>query len=338
MLIRTDFNLKPFNTFGLNCLAKQLCVVNSADILEELFRGGILQENSLLILGEGSNLLFTKNFEGLVLLNQIFGKEIINEDDDYIYLKVKGGENWSSFVDYTVNESWGGIENLSLIPGTVGAAPVQNIGAYGAELRDVLEEVEAFDLENGELKIFSNTECAFDYRDSIFKSGFKGRYFITSVLLKLHKKPLLNISYASLKKKFEGRNADEINIKEVSDAVKEIRRSKLPDPKQLGNAGSFFKNPIVPFYKVQELAASYPEIPFYKVDEENYKIAAGWLIEKAGWKGKRIGDAGVNEKQALVLVNYGEATGEEIYKLSQKICESVYLKFKINLLPEVNIR
>lgn len=337
MLIKTDFCLKPFNTFGISLFARQLCVIGFPTDLEELYEEGKLNDEPILILGEGSNILFTKHYEGLVLLNQFRRMEVMQEDDHWVYLKVNGGENWSALVDYTINQGWGGLENLSLIPGTVGAAPVQNIGAYGVELKDVLVKVEAFDLKMGVSIIFSKEECAFDYRSSIFKTKFKGRFFILSITLKLSKQPKLNLSYVPLKKVFENRDPQSIQLQEVSNVVKEIRRSKLPDPDKLGNAGSFFKNPIVPFAKIKDLIADYPGMPFYKIDAQNYKVAAGWLIEKAGWKGKRIGDAGVHEKQALVLVNYGKATGEEIFKLSEKIQESVRAKFGIAIEREVTV-
>lgn len=337
MLIKTDFCLKPFNTFGIRVFARQLCVVGLPTDLVELHSEGYLNNNSILILGEGSNILFTKHYEGLVLLNQLRKIEVVEEDEHWIYLKVKGGENWSALVDYTVNQGWGGLENMSLIPGTVGAAPVQNIGAYGVELHNVLVEVEAFDMQKGNTVIFSNQECGFGYRSSIFKTKFKGRFFILSVILKLSKQPKLKLDYAPLKKTFEKRDIETVQLGEVSKAVKEIRRSKLPDPEKLGNAGSFFKNPVVTFSKIEKLVARCPEMPFFIVDELNYKIAAGWLIEKAGWKGKRVGDAGVHKDQALVLVNYGVATGEEIFNLSEKILKSVYQEFGIELEREVTV-
>jgi len=337
MKIKRDFDLKPYNTFGISISARTLFEVKSAAELTDLLKDSLGNENRVLILGEGSNILFTKDIDGIVLLNQIEGKEVIQEDDREVYLKVFSGESWSDLVDFTVKNNWGGLENLSLIPGTVGAAPVQNIGAYDVELKDILDEVEAFSISTGDFRVFKNIDCRFAYRDSIFKSTFKGQYFITAVVLRLSKKPILNLTYAPLKKKFEGRKKDDISISEISNAVKVIRRSKLPDPRQLGNAGSFFKNPVVPFSKVEELVKVYPEIPFYKMDEENFKIAAGWLIEKAGWKGKRIGDAGVHEKQALVLVNYGKATGREIYDLSEQIKVLVNSKFGVELEKEVTV-
>jgi len=336
MQISRKISLKPYNTFGIEVNAKQFGVINSVDdLLTSLAL--IRAEEKLLILGSGSNILFTKNFIGLVLHNRIPGKEIVRKNDDEIILKVNSGENWSDLVDYTVDNGWGGIENLSLIPGTVGAAPVQNIGAYGVELSEVLIAVEAIEISTGEIHQFANIDCEFSYRSSIFKTQLKGRFFILSVLLKLSKNPILNLGYAPLKSAFKGKDEHEISVKEVSEQVKSIRQSKLPDAGEIGNAGSFFKNPVVPFSKIEELIVRFPEMPFYKVDDENYKIAAGWLIEKGGWKGKRIGDVGVHDKQALVLVNYGNASGNEIYQLSQKIKESVKEKFDVEIIPEVTV-
>lgn len=331
-----NYNLKHHNTFGISISADTVIMIDHAAELDEIYRMQF-DKNSLLILGQGSNILFTKTYSGVVLLNHIKGKEIIREDGDHVYLKVYSGEIWSDLVDYTVLKGWGGLENLSLIPGTVGAAPVQNIGAYGVEIKESLLRVEAFDLLEGKLVTFPNEACGFGYRDSIFKSSVKGRYFILAIQLKLSKNPLLNLSYAPLQKKFEGRLAQDIKLAEFSEAVKEIRRSKLPDPSLLGNAGSFFKNPVVKFDKIKEIAKTFPEVPFYKLDEENYKLAAGWLIEKSGWKGKRIKDAGVHKNQALVLVNYGHASGVEIYKLSEKVKSAVYMQFGVSLEREVTV-
>jgi UDP-N-acetylmuramate dehydrogenase len=337
MLIKENFNLRSYNTFGVDCIARQLVEINEIDDLYSLFRQKYLKVSSLLILGEGSNVLFTKNFDGLVIKNSLQGKEIVSQTDDKICLKIKGGENWSDFVDFTVEKGFGGVENLSLIPGTVGAAPIQNIGAYGVELRDMLITVEVFDLKTGEIREFSNSECEFGYRTSIFKTKYKGRFLVVSIVLKILTKPILNLRYAPLQKTFRERSPDTISVREVSEAVKSIRRSKLPDPSQLGNAGSFFKNPVVSFHKVEELISIFPDMPFYKVDDQNFKVAAGWLIEKSGWKGKRIGDAGVHDKQALVIVNYGKASGLEIFNLSQKVRQSVYDQFGIQLEREVTV-
>lgn len=337
MLIKKDFCLKPFNTFGVRAFARRLAVIGSLSDLEELYQDKLLNNDDTFILGEGSNVLFTKHYEGLILLNQIRKMEVLKENSDWVYLKVNGGENWTNLVDYTVDKGWGGLENLSLIPGTVGAAPVQNIGAYGVEVKDIIESVSAYDMLTGKTVSFLNDECGFGYRNSIFKSSQKGRYFILNVVFRLSKKPVLNLEYAPLKKKFENRDTESISLKELSEAIKEIRLSKLPEPEKLANAGSFFKNPVIAFSKIKELLAVYPDMPFYKVSEENYKLAAGWLIEKAGWKGRRIGDAGVHEKQALVIVNYGKATGKEIYFISKEIQSSVEEKFGVNLVREVTV-
>jgi UDP-N-acetylmuramate dehydrogenase len=336
MQIIENTSLKAFNTFGIDVRAKLFGIIeNTGDVQACL---PLMKEvNRLLLIGSGSNILFTADFDGLVLVNRILGKKILVENEDEVLLQVYGGENWSDLVDFTVEQGWGGLENLSLIPGTVGAAPVQNIGAYGVELKETLVWVEAIDLNSGKVIRLTNTDCGFSYRSSIFKTTFKGRYLILSVQFKLTKKPVLNLSYGPLKAAFAEKNVEEVSVKQVSEAVKSIRRSKLPDPEELGNAGSFFKNPVVPFSKIQELIVDYPEMPFYKVDEEKFKLAAGWLIEKSGWKGKRIGDAGVHEKQALVLVNYGKATGGEIYKLALKIVNSVKDQFGVTLETEVTI-
>lgn len=302
---------------------------------------GFLEANKnlekVLVVGSGSNLLFTKDYDGFVLLNEIKGVKIIAESDSEVIVKVGGGENWSDFVDYTISKGWGGLENLSLIPGTVGAAPVQNIGAYGVELNEVLVSLEAIDIETGDTLAFANEDCEFEYRTSIFKTRLKGRFVILNVLFRLMKTPELTLDYAPLKKYFSDREKDSISIREVGEAVKQIRRSKLPDPDEIGNAGSFFKNPVVRFSKIEELMSKFPDIPFYKVDDGNFKLAAGWLIEKSGWKGKRIGDAGVHNKQALVLVNYGKASGKDIADLAIQVQNSVKDQFGIALETEVTI-
>lgn len=336
MQITENTSLKIYNTFGIEARAKLFGIIeNSGDVQTCLPL--IKEANQTLLIGSGSNILFTSDFDGLVLVNRILGKKVVVENEDEVLLRVYGGENWSDLVDFTVEQGWGGIENLSLIPGTVGAAPVQNIGAYGVELKESLVSLEAVDLNSGEVIQLTNEDCGFSYRSSIFKTTFKGRFLILSVLFKLFKKPTLNLSYGPLKAAFAERNEDEVSVKEVSEAVKSIRRSKLPDPEELGNAGSFFKNPVVPFSKLEKLVAQFPDVPFYKVDDKNFKLAAGWLIEKSGWKGKRFGDAGVHEKQALVLVNYGNASGKEVYELSEKIKESVKSNFGIILETEVTI-
>jgi len=337
MIIEKNSNLKELNTFGVEARADMLVTVESIEDMESLFDQGLLNDSRFLVLGEGSNVLFTCDYHGLILRNRLSGIEIVEEDDDDVFIRVAAGENWSELVDYTVKRHWGGLENLSLIPGSAGAAPVQNIGAYGVELKDVLDCVEVFDFQTGEKKSFSVRQCELGYRSSIFKTRLKGRYMITSIVLKLTKVPELNLGYTPLKSYFNNRPQESISLKEVSDAVKSIRRTKLPDPEVLGNAGSFFKNPVVPFSKIEELAGRFPEMPFYKVDDDNYKVAAGWLIENSGWKGKRMGDAGVHEKQALVLVNYGRAGGKEIMQLAGKIQDDIFEKYGIQLEREVTV-
>ena len=292
-----------------------------------------------LILGEGSNVLFLNDFHGLILLNRIKGKKIIRETDNDIILRVKAGENWHELVMWAVENNYGGIENLALIPGNAGTAPVQNIGAYGREIKDVLEQVTAIDMKTGKRIVFSNRDCAFGYRHSIFKEPEnKGRYYITEIDLRLTKPPHpLYTEYGSLRKKLLEKNITSPTIKSIAEAVIEIRRSKLPDPEKIGNAGSFFKNPVISENKFRHLISRYPAMPRYRLNKNRVKIPAGWLIEKAGLKGYREGDAGVHEKQALVLVNYGNATGQQIFDLSEKIIRIVREKFDILLQREVNV-
>lgn len=335
MLTDKNADLKALNTFGIEAKADMVVTVESIEDMESLFNEGLFNDNGFLVLGEGSNVLFTGDYHGLIIRNRLSGIEIVEEDDDDVFLRVAAGENWSGLVDYTVKRHWGGLENLSLIPGSVGAAPVQNIGAYGVELKDVLDCVEVFDFQTGERKTFSLRRCELGYRSSIFKTRLKGRYMITNIILKLTKVPELNLGYTPLRSYFKNRPLESISLKEVSDAVKSIRRSKLPDPEVLGNAGSFFKNPIMTFEKVNQLKSRFSGIPFFAMGNDKYKIAAGWLIEQCGWKGKRVGDAGVYDRQALVLVNYGHAAGKQIYDLSQQIVASVHEQFGITLEREV---
>lgn len=337
MLIKKDFCLRPFNTFGIQVEARKAAVITSVHDLQELYQNGDLYDQRILILGEGSNILFTEHFEGLVLVNQFRKKHIVAETDDIILFQVNGGEFWSSLVDYTVDKDWYGLENLSLIPGTVGAAPVQNIGAYGVELKDVMESLEAFDLKSGKIVQFKNSDCNFSYRSSIFKEEYKNRFFILNVTFRLNKKPLYKLDYGPLREAFANVEESKITIKQISECVKSIRRSKLPEPEILRNAGSFFKNPVVDAEKFRTLIDSFPEIPHYKLPGNRIKVPAGWLIEQCGWKGKRIGEVGVHEKQALVLVNYGKAEGKEILALATSIQNSVHEKFGVSLEREVNV-
>ena len=308
--------------------------VNTVDELKSVL---LENTNELLILGGGSNMLFTNNFSGLVVKNNLKGIDVIAENNDEIVLKVGAGEVWHEFVMFCVEKNWSGIENLSLIPGTVGASPMQNIGAYGVEVKDVITEVEALDLEGFSIQKFSNTQCEFDYRSSIFKTTQKGKYFITSVTFRLSKKAKINSSYGAIEDELKNMGVINPTIKDISKAVINIRTSKLPDPKEIGNSGSFFKNPIISFAKKNELLEKNPSMPYYLQNNGTFKVAAGWLIEACGWKGKRIEDYGVHAKQALVLVNYGGATGYQIYQLSEEIIKSVQNTFGIELEREVNI-
>jgi UDP-N-acetylmuramate dehydrogenase len=337
MIIKEDFCLKPFNTFGLEIMAQKLTIIASLQELQELHRNGELSKSKVLILSKGSNILFTNNFKGLVLLNQIWGKEVIKEDEENVYLKVSSGEFWPSLVEFTIENGWGGLENMTDIPGKMGAAPIQNIGAYGAELKDVLVSLEAFDLNTGETVEFTNAECRFSYRNSIFKNKYKNKYFITSVVLKLSKNPQLNLSYKPLADAFADKKINDITISDVSKKVAEIRDSKLPNPDKLKNAGSFFKNPVVDEITLASLKSKYPTIPSFTSVNGQYKLPAAWLIEQCGWKGKRKGNVGVYEKQALVIVNYDKATGMEIFNFVKSIQKSVAVKFGVRLIMEVNV-
>ncbi len=335
MKIEQNFDLSKLNTFGVKVFAKFFVEINSKQELEELFSLSEFKDNNKLFLGGGSNILFTQDFNGIVVLNKLKGIEILSEDNNSVLVYSMSGEVWHDLVLFAVNREYWGIENLSFIPGTVGGAPMQNIGAYGAELKSTLESVEAYNVESGEKKIFSKEECLLGYRDSIFKNELKNKYFISAITLRLNKIENKNISYKILSD-FLLKNKIEIkSVKDISDAVIEIRRSKLPDPKVIGNAGSFFKNVFVEREDLENLIKKYPNLPYFE-DGESVKIPAGWLIEECGWKGKRLGNVGVHDKQALVLVNYGGATGGEIKTLATQIINSVYEKFGFTLVPEVN--
>jgi len=342
MEILKNYNLSKLNTFGIEAKAKFFVEVKSETDLLELFNLPDFKNNQKIFLGGGSNILFIKDFNGIIVLNKLKGIEIIKEDSESVWIRSMGGELWNGLVTFAVNNKYWGIENLALIPGTVGAAPIQNIGAYGVEVKDALENVEAYDVENGEKKIFSKEECELGYRESVFKNKLKGKYFIGAVILKLSKTPKPNISYQILSDSLKENNIEVKNSKDVSDVISEIRKKKLPDPKVTGNAGSFFKNVLVPLSRLRELLQAYPNTPYFE-DNEIIKIPTGWLIEQCGpesgisWKGYRMGNVGVHEKQALILVNYGGATGEEIIELANKIKTSVKEKFDLELVPEVNI-
>ena len=337
MTLQENISLKPYNTFGIDVTARLFTSFQTTEELTEILDYKLQKANGKLILGGGSNVLFTKDFDGLVLKNEIKGIELVKEDEDNIYVKAGAGENWHQFVLHCLQQNYAGVENLSLIPGNVGASPMQNIGAYGVEIKDVFHELEAFHLEEKTLQKFSLEDCQFGYRESVFKRKHKGEFVIASVTYRLNKKPQFNTSYGAINHELESMNVKELSIQAISQAVINIRSSKLPDWKIIGNAGSFFKNPTIPAAQFNTLKSSFPTIPSFPFDGDNIKVPAGWLIEQCGWKGHREGDAGCYDKQALVLVNYGKAKGEEIYSLSEKIIASVKQKFEIELEREVNI-
>ncbi len=335
-MLERNVSLKPYNTFGLNVQAKMMARVGSVADLQTILTDSSLKNEARFILGGGSNILLTKDVESLVIKNEVSGINLISEDDKSYFIKSGAGVVWHQLVMHCIKNGYAGIENLSLIPGNVGAAPMQNIGAYGVELKDVFQSLEAVEMESGEVQTFSAEACEFGYRESVFKRKLKGQFVITSVTLKLKKSAKLNTSYGAIEQELDRLAIDSPTIKDVSQAVINIRQSKLPDPKELGNSGSFFKNPIVPTSKFEELKSRHPNIPGYPVGE-NTKLAAGWLIEQCGWKGKVVGNTGSHAKQALVLVNYGNATGVEIFNLSEKIMKSVYDTFGVQLEREVNV-
>ncbi len=338
MHIAENISLRPFNSFGIDVYARSFAGFSSTAELTELITGSsIFTRYPLLILGGGSNILFTKDFDGLVLKNELKGIGLVNEDDAHYYIKAQAGENWHRFVLYCIEHNYAGIENLSLIPGNVGASPMQNIGAYGVEIKDVFHELQAFHLETGSIQTFGLNDCGFGYRESVFKKKYKDQFVILNVTFRLKKQPVFNTSYGVIEEELNKMQVHELSIRAISDAVINIRSSKLPDPAIVGNAGSFFKNPVVPKSQYEELRKSFPSIPGYTANNEQIKIAAGWLIEQCGWKGYRKGDAGCYTRQALVLVNYGNAKGSEIFALSTSIIESVSAKFNVQLEREVNI-
>ena len=336
MKIKKSYNLSKLNTFGVGAYAKFFAEVNTEAELEELFRSPEFKSNEKIFLGGGSNLLLTRDWPGIAVLNNLKGIEVLKEEGESVVLRAMGGEIWHDLVEFAATRGYWGIENLSLIPGSVGAAPMQNIGAYGAELRNTLVSVEACEIDTGKKKIFTREECALGYRDSIFKNELKGKYFISAVTLMLGKVGQPNAGYKVLKEYLEKNKIIPQSPKDISDAVAAIRRSKLPDPKIIGNAGSFFKNVFVEKAEFQKLQKDYPDISHFE-DEGKIKIPAAWLIERAGWKGQRRGKVGVHEKQALVLVNYGGASGRELLELARDIIASVQDKFGLTLTPEVNI-
>jgi len=367
MQILKNYDLTKLNTFGIKAEADFFVEIKNEEDFLELAKTDEFKNNQKLFLGGGSNVLFTKDFNGIVILNRLKGIEILKENEENVWIKGNGGEWWNDLVLFSVDRGYWGMENLSLIPGTVGATPVQNIGAYGVEVKDIIEKVEACEINTGKKRVFINEECEFGYRDSIFKNKLKGQYFITSVIFKLNKEPNKNANYKALQDYLEKNKIEIKSSKDVSEAVANVRKSKLPDPREIGNAGSFFKNVYVNKEKLDELLKEYPTMPYFREDEmlnpvrsrphqqmsatvtsgrpasNGIKIPAGWLIEQcnplngASWKGERIGNVGVYEKQALVIVNYGGATAKEIVNLMNQIIESVYKKFGLKLNPEVNL-
>lgn len=334
--IRSQVSLLPYNSFALSVKAAYYAEINQIEDLQTLAATSIFTEQRRLLLGGGSNVLFLKDFEGLVLKIQLKGIEIIQEDAHEVLVRVGAGENWHQFVLFCISKDWAGVENLSLIPGTVGAAPMQNIGAYGVELQEVFDSLQAWHLEEHQFYTFDKASCRFGYRESVFKHKYKDKFLITDVTFRLSKVPRFNVSYGALQETLRAQGVEQLSLKAVSDAVVAIRSSKLPNPAEIGNAGSFFKNPTITQAHLEALRQTYPQLPSYPAAEGSAKVPAAWLIEQCGWKGKRIGDIGVHPKQALVLVNYGQGSGQAIADLAQEIAESVWKRFEIRLVPEVN--
>lgn len=330
-----DHPLRELNSFHFDVRANKYCECKSINDIREVLSSPGLSGEPVLVLGEGSNILFSGDFKGLIIRPLILGREIVREDRDFVWIKAGAGENWDDFVAWTTAWGYGGIENLSLIPGSVGSAPIQNIGAYGVELEQFIQEVSAIDVQTGQKLTFEKESCRFGYRDSIFKQEWKGKCIISSITLRLSKKPELNLSYHMVAEKMA--NTGKNDIETLRQVIIEIRRSKLPDPDETGNAGSFFKNPVVAAEKYEKLLAENPELPSYPAPGGTRKLPAAWLIDHCGWKGKRLGDAGTWPNQPLVLVNYGKATGKEILDLASRIEDNVEEKFSIRLEKEVNV-
>ena len=335
MKIQENLSLKPYNTFGIDKKAEFFTIISSIEQLKEGLSWAKERKLPVFILGGGSNILLTQDIKGLVIKVELKGIQVLSEDENQVLVEVGAGVIWHDWVVYALEKNWAGIENLSLIPGTVGASPMQNIGAYGVEIKEVFHQLSALHRETFEIESFDLAACKFGYRESVFKHDLKDQYIITSVIFKLHKTPEFRVDYGAIQDVLREKGIKKLSIQAVSDAVIEIRRSKLPDPKEIGNAGSFFKNPTIPNEQFEKLKSSYPTLPGYP-GNEGVKVPAGWLIEQSGWKGKRMGEVGVHAKQALVLVNYGEGTGEEIKHLSEQVRSTVKDKFGIDLIPEVN--
>ncbi len=337
MKVLKNISLKNLNTFGVDVKSKYFVEVYSEEELKQVLNSEEFPHQQKLILGSGSNILFTKDFDGLIIKNSISGIKLLDEDSNKVIVEAGAGVIWDELVKYCIDKNIGGIENLSYIPGMVGAAPIQNIGAYGQELEDTFYELNGIYVDNCETKNFNKSECSFSYRNSIFKNELKNKFVITSVRLKLNNNPDANFSYNPVKEEVEKRNIKHPTIKDIREIVIDIRKNKLPDPVEIGNAGSFFKNPVVAKEKFKVLEKEYPDLKYFFIDDYNIKIPAAWLIEKCGWKGKRIGDAGTHKMQPLVIVNYGNASGKEIYEISMMIKNDVKTSFEITLENEVNI-
>ncbi|AWO00525.1 UDP-N-acetylenolpyruvoylglucosamine reductase [Chitinophaga alhagiae] len=337
MKVTENVSLRPYNTFSLDATARYFTTFHSMAALQEILQDPRWQQVPKMILGGGSNVLFTQNFDGLVLKNEIKGINKVGEDEDHVYVKAGAGENWHQFVMHCIEQDLGGLENLSLIPGNVGASPMQNIGAYGVEIKDTFYELEALETASQQPVHFNNAACEFGYRESVFKRQYKNQFVILHVTYRLLKKPAINTSYGAIEQELERMGISHPTIRDVSQAVINIRSSKLPNPAEIGNAGSFFKNPEISAEKYEQLKAAFPGIVAYPLPGNRYKLAAGWLIEQCGWKGFREGDAGVHGRQALVLVNYGHANGADIYALSTRVLDSVREKFGVALEREVNV-
>jgi UDP-N-acetylmuramate dehydrogenase len=335
--ISENVSLKPYNTFGIDALARYFVTISTLEQLKELLEQDLLKKMPLLILGGGSNVLFAGNFEGIVVRIANKGIDVIKDDEEEAIIRVSAGENWHEFVLWCINRGLGGVENLSLIPGNVGSCPIQNIGAYGVEVKECIHSLSAFHLDSGEQFELRKEDCLFGYRNSIFKNELKGKVIIWNVTFRLSRKSELHLKYGAIQQELDFMGISDPGIKDISEAVCHIRQSKLPDPALIGNAGSFFKNPSVNADQAAALKKSFPGISMYSLPDGNIKLAAGWMIEQCGWKGYRNGDSGVHPKQALVLVNYGNATGSELIELAGRIQESVFEKFGVRIEMEVNV-
>lgn len=337
MEINEQYSIKTYNTFDISVDAKYFTEVASVEELQKAVEYSERLELPCLILGGGSNLLFTTDYPGLIIKINLKGIELVNEDDKHIYIKAAAGENWDDFVNYCCETGYDGLENLSLIPGCVGASPIQNIGAYGVEIKDHFYELEFYDFNSKSVKIIEKSKCAFEYRNSVFKNELKQKGVVLSVTFKLNKNPTFKTDYGAIQQELDKMGVAEISAIAIRNAVINIRRSKLPDPEEIGNAGSFFKNPVVSSKKCQELSGRFPGLVSFKQPNGTFKLAAGWMIDKCGWKGYRKGDAGVHAKQALVLVNYDNARGKDILELANEVSDSVFEKFGVVLEKEVNV-